>query len=422
MGLDSTGLSQYNRGNHINWLKPVRERTGIMRLKIDTSEVQFRVAGPVTPRKDPKNRDSAGHDAGRAPDLDGAAGRDRRRAATQGNHLGRGGRRRAQADLRWLRAGARSGLRTVGQPRHAKIMRSFRAEPITDAEPASRRAAACVTRQAPPRGTRLALVPGDRHQAGHPSILIRDSRDRRTIRHDRPASFDHEVPDFGPCTPRAGQAGRIDGWPSPWMAHVHRGRQPAAAPAMSPCPRPARTSTCSSSNEPDTLPRHGLVGASGSAAPSPAPATDDVDGQAAVRCELLHLRGRGVTGLRLHAHHQHPLTTQCRAWGIAVPRPGQPDQFLISQQNRRSWHVRDYQRAPGTPEPRTVVFRPTASDGHRVVYHEPICPDCGSFDIIQDEIDTGDGINELGLICDGCGTAWPVACVVDWDTPARQGE
>jgi hypothetical protein len=75
----------------------------------------------------------------------------------------------------------------------------------------------------------------------------------------------------------------------------------------------------------------------------------------------------------------------------------------------------------GTHEPRTVVFRSTASDGHRIVYHEPICPDCGSFEIVQDEIDTGDGINELGLICDDCGTAWPVACVVDWDTPAPQG-
>ena len=75
---------------------------------------------------------------------------------------------------------------------------------------------------------------------------------------------------------------------------------------------------------------------------------------------------------------------------------------------------------PGTPSPRTIEFRP-ASDDHRVIYHEPICPDCGSFEIVQDEIDTGDGINELGLICDDCGTAWPVACVVDWDTPAPQG-
>ena len=44
-------------------------------------------------------------------------------------------------------------------------------------------------------------------------------------------------------------------------------------------------------------------------------------------------------------------------------------------------------------------------------------PTCGSFDITEGEIDTGDGITELGLICEACGTAWPVACVVDWDTP-----
>ena len=75
---------------------------------------------------------------------------------------------------------------------------------------------------------------------------------------------------------------------------------------------------------------------------------------------------------------------------------------------------------PGASQPRTIEFR-SATDGHRVIYHEPICPDCGSFEIVQDEIDTGDGINELGLICDECGTAWPVACVVDWDTPAPGG-
>lgn len=68
----------------------------------------------------------------------------------------------------------------------------------------------------------------------------------------------------------------------------------------------------------------------------------------------------------------------------------------------------------GAPSPRAIEFR-SASDGHRVVYHEPICPDCGSFDITEDEIDTGDGINELGLICEACGTAWPVACVVEWN-------
>jgi hypothetical protein len=69
------------------------------------------------------------------------------------------------------------------------------------------------------------------------------------------------------------------------------------------------------------------------------------------------------------------------------------------------------------PEPRTIEFRSTASDGHRVIYHEPICADCGSFDVHKDEITTGDGITELALVCDVCGSAWPVACVVDWTTP-----
>ena len=75
----------------------------------------------------------------------------------------------------------------------------------------------------------------------------------------------------------------------------------------------------------------------------------------------------------------------------------------------------------GTAKPRTIEFRSTASDGHRVIYHEPICPDCGSFDITENEVDTGDGINELGLTCEACGSAWPVACVVDWTTPTPTG-
>ena len=30
----------------------------------------------------------------------------------------------------------------------------------------------------------------------------------------------------------------------------------------------------------------------------------------------------------------------------------------------------------------------------RVIYHEPVCPDCGSFDITRDEVETGDGLTE----------------------------
>jgi uncharacterized Zn finger protein len=54
----------------------------------------------------------------------------------------------------------------------------------------------------------------------------------------------------------------------------------------------------------------------------------------------------------------------------------------------------------------------------RVIYHEPICPDCGSSDITSDEVDTGDGLTETALTCRDCGTAWPVACVSDWTATA----
>ena len=54
----------------------------------------------------------------------------------------------------------------------------------------------------------------------------------------------------------------------------------------------------------------------------------------------------------------------------------------------------------------------------RVIYHEPICPDCGSFDIDASEVETGDGLTETAHICRTCGAAWPLACVTDWTTPA----
>ena len=52
---------------------------------------------------------------------------------------------------------------------------------------------------------------------------------------------------------------------------------------------------------------------------------------------------------------------------------------------------------------------------HRVIYHAAVCPDCESAHITETEVDTGDGITEIALLCLACGTAWPVACVVDWD-------
>ena len=53
----------------------------------------------------------------------------------------------------------------------------------------------------------------------------------------------------------------------------------------------------------------------------------------------------------------------------------------------------------------------------RVLLHEQVCPRCGSTDIIEEEVQTGDGITEIALTCRSCGCAWPVACVVEWDTP-----
>jgi hypothetical protein len=57
---------------------------------------------------------------------------------------------------------------------------------------------------------------------------------------------------------------------------------------------------------------------------------------------------------------------------------------------------------------------------YRVIVHEPVCPDCVSDDITEEDVDTGDGLTETALICRHCGAAWPVACVTDWDTPRHQ--
>jgi hypothetical protein len=59
-----------------------------------------------------------------------------------------------------------------------------------------------------------------------------------------------------------------------------------------------------------------------------------------------------------------------------------------------------------------------SSPRFRVIYHEPICPQCGSSAITTEEVETGDGITETAYLCTACGEAWPLACVTDWDTPA----
>jgi hypothetical protein len=49
----------------------------------------------------------------------------------------------------------------------------------------------------------------------------------------------------------------------------------------------------------------------------------------------------------------------------------------------------------------------------RVIYHQPVCPDCGSADINTEDIDTTDGFTETAHICHDCGAAWPVACIAE---------
>jgi uncharacterized Zn finger protein len=56
-----------------------------------------------------------------------------------------------------------------------------------------------------------------------------------------------------------------------------------------------------------------------------------------------------------------------------------------------------------------------AADGFRVIYHEPICPDCGSFNIIRTEVQVTEEFTETALECRDCGTAWPLACVTEWE-------
>jgi transposase-like protein len=55
-----------------------------------------------------------------------------------------------------------------------------------------------------------------------------------------------------------------------------------------------------------------------------------------------------------------------------------------------------------------------ASTSHRVIYHEPICPTCGSSNITTDDIDIVDGLTETAYVCLACGETWPLACVTDW--------
>jgi hypothetical protein len=71
--------------------------------------------------------------------------------------------------------------------------------------------------------------------------------------------------------------------------------------------------------------------------------------------------------------------------------------------------------ATSAPSGASPPPRPAAPD-YRVIYHAQVCPDCGSGAITEAEVETDEGITEIALTCRACGTAWPVACVVDWST------
>jgi hypothetical protein len=58
----------------------------------------------------------------------------------------------------------------------------------------------------------------------------------------------------------------------------------------------------------------------------------------------------------------------------------------------------------------------------RVIYHQPVCPDCGSADISTEDIDTTDGLSETAHICRDCGAAWPVACIAEQLRPQTSSD
>ena len=55
-------------------------------------------------------------------------------------------------------------------------------------------------------------------------------------------------------------------------------------------------------------------------------------------------------------------------------------------------------------------------------HHPAKCPKCAHPVLIYSDATTlilsvrQHGITEIALTCEKCGTAWPVACVVDWST------
>ena len=97
-----------------------------------------------------------------------------------------------------------------------------------------------------------------------------------------------------------------------------------------------------------------------------------------------------------------------------LPVPGQGR--ALPQGLRRSLDHRPG-RQPSDPRPAHRRPHPQTERGtgmnFRVIYHQPVCPDCGSGQISTEDIDTTDGFTETAHICNDCGAAWPVACIAE---------
>ena len=123
----------------------------------------------------------------------------------------------------------------------------------------------------------------------------------------------------------------------------------------------------------------------------------------------VHLPGCPVQGLRRRRGGRHltkvpgaEVAAPAPGWSPVVPHP------VIKQHKGAS-------DMPTLARPAETAPRPAARPGHWVIPHEPVCPDCGSFDVTTEDVDTGDGLTETAYICEVCGCAWPLACVVEWE-------
>lgn len=56
----------------------------------------------------------------------------------------------------------------------------------------------------------------------------------------------------------------------------------------------------------------------------------------------------------------------------------------------------------------------TTTDGHRVIEHPHICPECDSTNVTTGTVITTDDLTESALFCLDCGEVWPLACVIEW--------